>query len=541
MSDTGVRRSSPGTARGRVALIAISAVIAATVAAGGAAGRAEAANSPLRAASQLIHYRGRPSPARLRRIVADAAKLPKPRKGPPTNTEPKETEPVQGGVRTSGIVALVQRKWPKAVGGAFPTSVTRPDFAEGVSVAGMSIDGQNPPDTRVAASSKYIVEVVNTGALVLSPAGTVLGSFDLGSLFAGVTGQGTDPQVVYDAASGDFFATYLTGHLPSGPTTVSLGVTNNPLGRWKIYTVNPENLLQDQPKLGVSSDKITISWNDHGAGPEQFKVLQKAAAVMLKPSIPGVIWGPYSTRLNVIPAIQLSQSTTAYAIYHNHNSSSVGVLSFTGVPGVSLVSFTEKDLPVAHTTAPPSATQPAIQSGEASPKLDTGDDRLESAVWRDGELWAGGNDTCRYHTDSAARSCLRIIHISTSSMTVLRDLDITMVGGDVMYPAVMTDSRGDFWVAFSSSSAKQFASSEVSEAPGGKIGATIGAIIYRSGSGVFSDLGCTKSGANRFGDYSGAAVDPSPSVVRIWAATEFAALSPGTPCSWGTQIAAFTP
>jgi len=517
--------------------MAIPAVIAATVAAGGAAGSAEAASSTLGTASQLAHQ-GRPSPATLRRIVYDAAKLPKPPHGPPTNTEPKETEPVHQGVRTSGIVALVQGKGLDAAGGAFPRSPSRPDFTEGVSVSGVSIDGTTPPDTQVAASTKYIMEAVNTGALVLNPAGTVLGSFDLGSLFTGVRGkgQGTDPKVVYDAASGDFFATYLTRN--SSSSTVSLGVTKDPLGKWVIYTVNTKSLLQDQPKLGVSSDKITISWNDKGnSGPEEYKVIQKAALVLLKPSAPGVIWGPDSTRLNVIPATQLSPSTTAYAIYHNYNSASVGVMSFTGVPGVSPVSFTEKVLPVAHTTAPPSATQP----GTTSPKLDTGDDRLESAVWRDGDLWAGGNDTCRYHTDTAARSCLRIIHISTSSMTVRRDVDITMVGGDVMYPAVMTDSQGDFWVAFSSSSAKQFASSEVADASGGKIGASIGAIIYHRGSGALNTLGCTKPAVNRFGDYSGAAVNPSPGAVRIWAATEFGALSPAIPCSWGTQIAAFTP
>ncbi|MGO8956435.1 MAG: hypothetical protein ACLQFR_03530, partial [Streptosporangiaceae bacterium] len=64
-----------------------------------------------------------------------------------------------------------------------------------------------------------------------------------------------------------------------------------------------------------------------------------------------------------------------------------------------------------------------------------------------------------------------------------RDVDITMVGGDVMYPAVMIDNQGDFWVAFSSSSTTQYPSSEVAEAPGGTIRPTIGGIIYRTGSG----------------------------------------------------------
>ncbi|MGO8956162.1 MAG: hypothetical protein ACLQFR_02125, partial [Streptosporangiaceae bacterium] len=174
------------------------------------------------------------------------------------------------------------------------------------------------------------------------------------------------------------------------------------------------------------------------------------------------------------------------------------------------------------------------------PKLEAGDDRLESAVWSNGNLWAGGNDSCRYRTDTAARSCLRVIHISTASMTVLRDVDITMVGGDVMYPAVMIDNQGDFWVAFSSSSTTQYPSSEVAEAPGATIGSTIGGIIYRTGSGVISYTSCYPPPVRqRFGDYSGAADDPAES--GIWAATEWGAPSAKVQCSWATQVAQFRP
>ena len=71
------------------------------------------------------------------------------------------------------------------------------------------------------------------------------------------------------------------------------------------------------------------------------------------------------------------------------------------------------------------------------------------------------------------------LHVTDGSW---RDVDITMVGGDVMYPAVTIDADGNLWLAFSSSSTSQFASSEIAEAPGGTIGATIGATIYQTGS-----------------------------------------------------------
>ncbi len=529
-------RIRSGRRRAAIALTAVPVALAVVLAMAGpaSAGRSErAADRAAITARSAVHKKR--SPVKRARIV-DAAKLPPPQKGK-VEKEPKETMPRQLKPRTTGIIQLVQGKG-SAVG---PVSPARPAFTLGVSVGGLQRNGTEPPDTQVAvggSKGQWIVEFVNRGALVLNRGGTVLGTFDLGALFYGVPGIGGDPKIVYDPASGDFFASYLRfSDNGSGPSTVSLGVASNPLGTWVIYTVSAEGILQDQPKLGFSSNKIVMSWNQNGnGGPEQYKVIQKAGIVAHAASVPGVIWGPDSSRLNVIPAVQLTPGNTAYAIYHPYNGTKVGVMSFTGVPGISPVSVTETDRSVARTTSPPAASQP----GAGSPKLDTGDDRLESAVWSNGNLWAGGNDSCRYRTDTAARSCLRIIHISTATMTVRQDVDITMVGGDVMYPAVMIDSQGDFWVAFSSSSATQYSSSEVAEAPGGTIGATIGGIIYRTGSGPISYSSCTKPPVRqRFGDYSGAADDPAES--GIWAATEWGAPSAKVQCSWATQVAQFRP
>ncbi len=490
---------------------------------------------------QVQGVAGSPSPVRLKRVV-NAAKLPPPVTHPPYVPEPTETAPVTGPPRTTGVVALLlnQGQPVGAAGVARPSGISvarSAHFTEDSSVPGLG-DRGIPPDTQLAVSPKWVVEFVNTSGEVFNHSGTAVATFDLGSLFSGVAGQGGDPKIVYDANSGDFFATYISSFVrPDGPSEVDLAVTKNPTGSWFVYIVHKEGVLQDQPKLGKSTDKITIAWNDNGnSGPEEIKVVQKAALVAHASSAPGTIWGPYSSRLNIVPAVQLSPSTTAYAIYHNYNSSSVGLLEFTGVPGVSATTFAETDMLVAATSSPPAALQPATPGG-TSPTLDTGDDRLESAVWYEGDLWAAGNDVCRYRTDSAARACLRVIHISTSQMSVVRDVDITMVGGYVMYPAVTMDARKDIWIAFSSSSTSQFASSEVAEAPGGKIGATIGAVIYHVGTGAINYSSCTQPPATRFGDYSGIGVDPAASDLGIWAATEFGVAG----CGSGTELGSFTP
>ena len=384
-------------------------------------------------------HRGRLRHVRLVRIV-DAGKLPPATIGPPKHVEPEETRPKTGPPRTTGVIALAVRRGHRGAPEAKASSVLQ------VSAAGLTDAGSIPPDTQLAVSPKFVVEFVNTAAEVLDHAGTVLQTYDLGSLFSGVAGQGTDPKIVYDSASGMFFAAYIGNFTQNfdGPSEIDLAVTNDPTGNWAIYDVQDKSILQDQPKLGVSSNKLTIAWNDNGnSGPEEYVVIQKAGIVAQNGSVPATFFGPDSTRLNVVPADQLSPSPTAFAGYHNYNSSNVGVLSFTGVPGVSTTGFTESDVTIAQTSAPPAAVQPP-SGGSASPTIDTGDDRLESAVWLQGDLWTAGNDVCRFKTDKTSRACLRVINILTTKKTLARDVDITMVGGDVMYPAVMLDAHKDF-------------------------------------------------------------------------------------------------
>jgi hypothetical protein len=524
-------RQVVGRVTGMVAAcLALTTLVSVLLASGGqAAGGTPRPRSRTARSAGVVFGKGRSTKLKLKRVV-DAAKLPPATTGPPKDVEPPETRPRTGPARTTGVIALTPRRLRRV---AAEASLTL-----NASVAGLANSGKLPPDTQLAVGPKQVVEFVNDSAEVLDHAGAVLLTFDLGSLFSGTAGQGSDPKILYDSASGMFFASYISKFADhDGPSEVDLAVTRDPTGNWAIYTVNTKSILQDQPKLGVSSDKLTMSWNDNGnSGPEEYIVIQKAGVVAQNSTVPATLFGPDSGRLNMVPAIQLSESKTAFAVYHNYNTSKVGVLAFTGVPGISATNFVEFDVSVAKTSAPPAALQPPT-GGSASPTLDTGDDRLESAVWSQGDLWTAGNDVCRFKTDKKSRACLRVIHILTSKKSLARDVDITMVGGDVMYPAVMLDARKNFWVGFSSSSTSQFASSEVAEAPGGNIGASIGATIYGAGSGSVNYQSCTSPPSTRFGDYSGAAVDPARHNLGIWTATEFGIAG----CAWGTQLGSFAP
>ena len=94
----------------------------------------------------------------------------------------------------------------------------------------------------------------------------------------------------------------------------------------------------------------------------------------------------------VVPAISLAKTSIEWAVFNGSafGGNYVGVWKITGTAAVGNVAITEYHLPRSATSIPPPAAQPG-----APPTIDTGDDRLLSAVWSPANLiWMGGNDGC---------------------------------------------------------------------------------------------------------------------------------------------------
>jgi hypothetical protein len=465
----------------------------------------------------------------VRARVVTASRLPK--STPPTQSQPDDgTPPVPGPPRTTGVIPL---HLTKGTLGHATAGRESPRITSHFSLAGLS--GGGPPDTQIAASPSFVVEFVNRGAIVYTPKGNLLLTFDLGLLFAGTRGTGSDPKILYDAASGDFFASYIGTDSPNnGPSTVNLAVTSDPVGTWHVYRVRHERVLMDQPKLGVSTDTITMSWSvKHSAA--EMMVIQKSGLVAYQRSVAACFFGPNTSLSHPVPAIQTSPSSTSFAVAHRGKTSTIDLLKFTGVPPAT-TSYTESVVTIAPTASPPKSVQkPAV--GGPSDLLASSGDRLESAWWYLGDLWTAAGDSCQYFRDKAPRACLRVIQISTSPLKLLQDVDLTMVGGDVLFPALALDANKDLWLSFTSTSSSQFASSEVAEVAGGRIGTSVPGFVYHGGTGAVSGCKITlRWGALRWGDYSGITLDPS-SKLGIWAATEYGKAG----CSHGTQLGSVTP
>ncbi|MCL8208188.1 MAG: hypothetical protein K6V97_08990 [Actinomycetia bacterium] len=409
----------------------------------------------------------------------------------------------------------------------------------------------SPPDPQIAVGPQDVLEMVNASAAVYAKTGALRARVDLNVFFPVPAGWTfTDPRVQYDPLSGRWFATgFAYDRRADSEVYVAVSAAGDPAGRWTVWTVGrTAGLLADQPKFAVSRDKLAVSWNDFQGGTGQYVgeetwILDKAGLLAGAAAVPAaeLFGGPDPDRYGLVPATVLSPTATLWLVYNNADPAldqnttgpTLGVVAVTGDPAAHTVAVREYDPPILPMTAPPAADQPG-----APGSVETGDDRLLSAVWADGRLWAVGNDGCVPPGSRSPRACLRLLEVRTTGAApaVRRDFDLAEPAADLYYPAVTADARGDLLVAFSWSSATQYPSAAVAVAPAaGPPGAFGPVLTVAPGRGRY---GLPGPDPTRFGDYSGAAPDPARPDT-LWGVAEYAA-SASRPLDWGTAAAAVT-
>ena len=438
-----------------------------------------------------------------------------------------------GSVKTVGALA------PRA---ALPStellaSFAGSDFAGQVARFGNDQAGE-PPDTQIAAGPDSVVEATNAMLSVWSKTGAFISAADLNVMLGVPAGSGfSDPRVLFDAPSGRWFLTGLAFGTNSYLSILAVSTTSDPSLSWLVY-YTPITDLPDQPKLGISADKVVISWNDF-SGPTTFagqetQVIQKSDLLAGNASIK-VSFGPDATRYALVPAVEQSPTNTEFIAYNQHLLPGGGpnavVGRIMGTPAANNVTWDQVVIPIAATSMPPSA----LQAGSTT-KIQTNDDRFLSADWSQGTLWLAGDDACTPPGDTAARSCLRLLAVNANDTGAswAKELDFGAASAYAYFPAVATDPTGNLFVSFTGSGATLAPSAQAISMRVG--GSSFTAVQVAQGRGPYDTTPC--QGSNRWGDYSGAATDPS-NPNDIWVASELAFSSTNS-CLWGTAIARLT-
>ena len=439
--------------------------------------------------------------------------------------------------------------------------------------AGLNMGPVEPPDTQIAVGPDKVIEMVNNTVTTWSKAGAQLSLTNLFTFFPVPAGFSvTDPRVLYDAASGRFIATAFAID-PASDSQVYLAVsqTSDPGGAWSEWVVkSTSHIITDQPKVGVSDDKVTISWAEGVPPPCQAQttlicftgevtvVLQKSDLLGGPTGAPhSFVWGPDLTRFGILPVHSLSPTTTQYLVYNDADPywavenqcaqtqgalygtcPTLGIVAITGTPAAGNIALAEANPAINSTVAPPDAQQ--LGGTTTTMLLSTGDDRLVSAVYQRNRITTSatdGNDCSLANPVSTPQgSCLLVLQAATdqAGFPIVESRLMGGAGDYAFYPAIGLDGAA-LVVAFSRSNLGMSPGAWVTgiqsfgdpPAPWTSIAA---------GAGKYDTTGC--GGHNRWGDYSAAATDPTDPT-DVWVAAEYAPSATNS-CLWATSIARLT-
>jgi hypothetical protein len=477
-----------------------------------------------------------------RAAVVDTSALPM-----PDLTRRKATTPL----RMPDPVAYLRRKQAASTESAIvqaPSIQSTPALSTtaiaSTSFAGMAAQGScggcEPPDTQVAAGPNHVFEVDNVAGRIFNKSGTLITSLDLNTFFHlnPKTLFSSDPRIRYDTFSNRWFASMLSldndtiGNAHNGQINLAVSMTSDPIQGFNVYVFPTAGTVPDQPGLGFNDDKVVVTAARFSCSPNcnsgpyegnEFVVWDKAALIAGSKAIDTQLFTlpPGNSDSSIQPA--KSRSSTPTLFMASASGTALEVFALTGVPGASAgVTAAATDMTIRNLAVPPAARQQG-----SSRLVDTGDSRIQDAVYRNGEFWIAGNSGCVPAGDSSLRACMRYIEVTTQNMAVNQDFDFGNSNAYDYYPAIDLDNAGNLLTAFTQSSASELPSGYINARLATDPADTLGtATLFRAGTSPY--LG------RRWGDYSGAGIDPADES-SVWVAAEYSSSS-ATP-NWETWIA----
>lgn len=414
-----------------------------------------------------------------------------------------------------------------------------------------------PPDVQVAAGPNHVVEMVNKVGAIWTKQGTLVTMFTLQDFYDTVVNDLADPRVYFDYQSGRWFATMFeidhVNHDNSQPEAnktvyVAVSLTSDPTGSWYKYSIPYGTFCPDQPKIGLSADKVVLSVDKIDQcrkapgtfieyGPEY--MIYKKSDLISGISTQSPPYSEDSRDLPIFPVQSDSDSPVLYMVRVVNDASKNGSVELYSISGSSAPFGKSKiTLPIGKVDYPPDAIQPGT-----SYLIDTGDFRVQSAQWYKGKLWLAFNEVCPaiFVGDTTLRSCFKLVEIDTTMLQVTQRIDYGTGGYYYFYPALRMDGRGNLDVIFGFTSSSSYPSlAYVGRQPTDPVNTLQAPFTLVSGSAFARPIplidDCSGGfGGCRYGDYFGASIDPSDPG-KVWMAGEFQSAS-GTSSIWKTQIA----
>jgi len=399
--------------------------------------------------------------------------------------------------------------------------------------------GGTPPDTMGAAGTNQFVVFINGGFAIYSKAG---GRQSLVSDIAFWTNAGissatlsaglTDPRIIYDVASGRWFATELTVDTTGNKVLIGRSNSSDPAGGWKALSFTGNSGFADFDTLGVDSTGVYIGVNDFTGGGSftgvSFFSIPKTNLTAGTPTL-----------ANMTKFENLSETTYGFTLQGVCNpdagpghgvfiavDDALKFIDRTTINGSGAAGATLSPR-VRISTQYDAEPNPVIQPSNRT--VDAGDDRFSGAVKQIGGYIFMANTILQGSKDAVHWAVLN----ETNNVVVGEGL-ISDASFDFFQPAIAASHGGKILLAFNRCGTVAPAGDLSIYAAVGTITngiVTMGApFLLKQGSvSGFSFSG--DSQPYRWGDYSTTMVDPTDDNL-IWTIQEI----PASSTSWGTQI-----
>lgn len=403
-----------------------------------------------------------------------------------------------------------------------------------------------PPDVQVAVGpstgTTYVFEMVNSEGGIWTKQGTPVESFSLANFFSfRATDSLSDPKVLYDSLGDRWFAEF--ADFTNSTIKIAVSDTNDPTGSWHLLSL-PYVRCPDFPRIATSDDKFVISTNDFTDGCADF--VDSHIIVLDKNQMISNI-NPSRTEFTdptaaITPAKSLTSTNDLFMAStdpaYPAGSNTVTIYKIFGPASAAQIKNNVTATAADQADPPKDALQPGTSVNVAA-----NDHRALDAAWFKGKLWLSFTDSCVPAQDIKPRSCVHLFWYNTTS-ALSNEVEISNANTYYFFPALTVDKTGGMDVIFGYSSPVSYPGLYVTgQAPFDQPNSVEPLIRLRSGSQ--DDLSC------RYGDYFGAATDPSQPL-NAWVAGEYHHLTtviPGDECTaaqsqsppaWSTWIASIS-
>ena len=299
---------------------------------------------------------------------------------------------------------------------------------------------------------------------------------------------------------------------------LAVSTSSNAMGSWFKTNFSFGGCWPDYPTLGVDANGIYVSAYMVGCSNMTLWAIDKAPLVAANPSLGTVTtFSNLSYEKAIQPCMTYGDPGGCYVV---------------SVSGSSNIRVRRVNPPLTHPTLvtlgfinvgshanPPNA--PALGSGTP---LNTIDDRLMNAVYRDGSIWtahtvsSGGKATCRWY------------ELGVSPLSMIQKGTVSDSTFYWFFPGISVNSNGDVVMGFSGSHSGVYAGAyytgRLSTDPDDEMALPA---LFRAGQASQNNI--DSFGRNRWGDYSLTTADPDG--VRMWTIQEYA----HSTNTWGTHVA----